>query len=247
MKKEDYENIIKIGLDNGADFVEIFDEYSKTKSFILNDSKLDTINSSNTKGIGIRVIKNNEVYYSSTNIVTLDNLKKIIVNLTKKLNQERSTNNFKLNNLEVKLKKVKKPHDSIRVSEKKKILLDIDKNVRKSSELIQQITLGFIEDDRNFIIANSEGKYIQSNTIVTRFIANIYVEKEGKKEHEFTDFAIGSGYDFLDEVNLEEKVLNCSKSAIKKLDAINIKGGEMPVIIAPGFGAVIFQDRKSVV
>ena len=225
MKKEDYENIIKIGLDNGADFVEIFDEYSKSKSFILNDSKLDTINSSNTKGIGIRVIKNNEVYYSSTNIVTLDNLKKIIVNLTKKLNQERSTNNFKLNNLEVKLKKVKKPHDSIRVSEKKKILLDIDKNVRKSSELIQQITLGFIEDDRNFIIANSEGKYIQSNTIVTRFIANIYVEKEGKKEHEFTDFAIGSGYDFLDEVNLEEKVLNCSKSAIKKLDAINIKGG----------------------
>ena len=141
-------------------------------------------------------------------------LVQIIVNLTKKLNQERSTNNFKLNNLEVKLKKVKKPHDSIRVSEKKKILLDIDKNVRKSSELIQQITLGFIEDDRNFIIANSEGKYIQSNTIVTRFIANIYVEKEGKKEHEFTDFAIGSGYDFLDEVNLEEKVLNCSKSAI---------------------------------
>ena len=116
LKKEDYENIIKIGLDNGADFVEIFDEYSKSKSFILNDSKLDTINSSNTKGIGIRVIKNNEVYYSSTNIVTLDNLKKIIVNLTKKLNQERSTNNFKLNNLEVKLKKVKKPHDSIRVS-----------------------------------------------------------------------------------------------------------------------------------
>ena len=107
-KKEDYENIIKIGLDNGADFVEIFDEYSKSKSFILNDSKLDTINSSNTKGIGIRVIKNNEVYYSSTNIVTLDNLKKIIVNLTKKLNQERSTNNFKLNNLEVKLKKVKR-------------------------------------------------------------------------------------------------------------------------------------------
>ena len=140
------------------------------------------------------------------------------------------------------MKKVKKPHDSIRVSEKKKILLDIDKNVRKSSELIQQITLGFIEDDRNFIIANSEGKYIQSNTIVTRFIANIYVEKEGKKEHEFTDFAIGSGYDFLDEVNLEEKVLNCSKSAIKKLDAINIKGGEMPVIIAPGFGAVIFHE-----
>ena len=44
LKKEDYENIIKIGLDNGADFVEIFDEYSKSKNFILNDSKLDTIN-----------------------------------------------------------------------------------------------------------------------------------------------------------------------------------------------------------
>ena len=78
--------------------------------------------------------------------------------------------------------------------------------------------------------------------MLTRIIANIYVKKKWKKEHEFTHFAIGSGYDVLDEVNLEEKVLNCSKSAIKKLDAINIKGGEMPVIIAPGFGAVIFHE-----
>ncbi len=243
MKKEEYEELIKIGITNGADFVEIYDENSYSKSYIFNDSKLDSINSNNIKGIGIRVIKNGDVYYSSTNNKSFENVKEIINNLTNTFfSKEENIKEIKLSNIKDKKQKVKMAHESINVEEKKKILSKLDKSVRKYSELIQQVMLGFIENDKTYIIANSNGKYIQTNKVTTRFIANIYVEKDGKKENEFTDYATGTGYEFLDMIDLNKKVLDCCKSAIKKLNAVNIKGGEMPVIIAPGFGAVIFHE-----
>ncbi len=243
MKKEEYEELIKIGITNGADFVEIYDENSYSKSYIFNDSKLDSINSNNIKGIGIRVIKNGDVYYSSTNNKSFENVKEIINNLTNTFfSKEENIKEIKLSNIKDKKQKVKMAHESINVEEKKKILSKLDKSVRKYSELIQQVMLGFIENDKTYIIANSNGKYIQTNKVTTRFIANIYVEKDGKKENEFTDYATGTGYEFLDMIDLNKKVLDCCKSATKKLNAVNIKGGEMPVIIAPGFGAVIFHE-----
>ena len=47
---------------------------------------------------------------------------------------------------------------------------------------------------------------------------------------------------FLKENNLEELCLECAKEAVEKLDAENFKGGELPVILCPGFGAVIFHE-----
>ena len=243
MKKEEYEELIKIGINNGADFVEIYDENTYSKNYIFNDSKLDSINSNNIKGIGIRIIKNNNVYYSSTNNKKFENVKNLIDKLTSSFSTNKEQiKSFKLDNMIEKKQKVKMSHDSISVEEKKKILSNLDKIIRNYSELIQQVTLSFIENDKSFIIANSNGKYIKYNKIITRFLTNIYVEKKGNKENEFTDYATGTGYEFLENVDLNKKVLDCCKSAIKKLDAVNIKGGEMPVIIAKGFGAVIFHE-----
>lgn len=243
MKKEEYEELIKIGINNGADFVEIYDENSYSKNYIFNDSKLDSINSNNIKGIGIRIIKNSNVYYSSTNNKKFENVKNLIDKLTSSFSTNKEQiKSFKLDNMIEKKQKVKMSHDSISVEEKKKILSNLDKIIRNYSELIQQVTLSFIENDKSFIIANSNGKYIKSNKIITRFLTNIYVEKNENKENEFADYATGTGYEFLENVDLNKKVLDCCKSAIKKLDAVNIKGGEMPVIIAKGFGTVIFHE-----
>ena len=65
MKKEQYEKLLKILLSTGADFAEIYHEDSSSKSFEYNDSKLDTIKTSNRRGVGFRIICNG-VYYASS-------------------------------------------------------------------------------------------------------------------------------------------------------------------------------------
>jgi Predicted Zn-dependent proteases and their inactivated homologs len=57
------EKILEHGLQQGADFSEVFVEDTVSSSISLLDHKIDEINSSNSFGIGIRLLYGNEAYY----------------------------------------------------------------------------------------------------------------------------------------------------------------------------------------
>ena len=240
MNKKDYEELLTLAMSTGADFAEIYVEDGKTISYRVLDSKLDGIGSSTTRGMGIRLIKNNDYYYTSTNNLSMENIKNIIKNLIKNLSGT-STKKIQLNDLEEVYPKIEIPHDQYPVEKKKEYLLNMDKKVREVSPLITQVSLTFLEDDKEYLIANSEGKYIKSKNCVTRYMCNVYVEDKDKKANEFTDYAQGKGYEILNQ-DLESQSIKTANTAIEKLYAVDFKGGELPVVIAPGFGAVIFHE-----
>ena len=241
MEKHLYEKLLNIAIKNGADFAEIYDEKSVHTTYKVLDSKLDSITTKNRNGIGFRVKKDKCCYYASTNNRNEDNLIKIINDLTKKFKTNKETKNIILTKLGDKTKKCHL-HNEMSIDDKKEILLDLDKIVRNHSKLVTQASLCFLENYKEFVICNSTGKFVKSNNIVTRFICTVYVEKDGNNESQFADYATGTGYEFIGKVDLNEIVLKCTNLALEKLDAVYFKGGEMPVILGNGFGAVIFHE-----
>lgn len=241
MKKNEFEEYLNIALSTGADFAEIYYEKAKTTSYRLSDSKLDTINNQSSLGIGIRIIHNEECYYTSTNNLNreniISNIKRLLLNIPKS-----ASKNIILENIVDKTINIDIPHSKFPINKKKELLIKMDKVAREYSNLITQVSGGILEIDREFTIANSNGKFIKSNACNTRIMTSVYTERAGIKEHEFTDYAGGKGYELLKEFDLEEMVLDTAKTAVKKLNAKDFKGGEFPVVIAPGFGAVIFHE-----
>lgn len=77
--------IFESGRQQGADFTEVFVEDSVSSSINLLDKKVDEINSSNSFGIGIRLLYGNEAYYGYSSDPDEANLLK----LTKNLGQSR--------------------------------------------------------------------------------------------------------------------------------------------------------------
>ena len=148
----------------------------------------------------------------------------------------------KLDELENKITNVEINHNELPTSKKKEILSKIDKMIRDKYEEVKQVYLRFIENDKVFTIANSTGKFITSNAVRTRYICHTYAEKDGIKEDEY--YAIGrrKGYEFLDDFDIELESLKVAESNVEKLSAVEFKGGEMPVVIGHGFGAVIFHE-----
>ena len=240
MKKKDYEELLTLAMSTGADFAEIYEEDGKHTTYRMLNSELDAISTGTTRGIGIRLIKGDDYYYTSTNDMRKSNIKKVIKELTINI---KGTNNshVTLNTLEEIYSDIKIPHDTYPIKKKKDFLLNMDKGIRDVSKKISQVSLALLEDDKDYTIANSKGKYIKSNTCLTRYICTVYAEEKDKKEREFTDYAKRCGYEILEE-DLLSRSIATAKIAIEKLDAENFKGGELPVIIAPGFGAVIFHE-----
>lgn len=241
MRKEELEEYLNLGMSTGADAVELYYEESQKNHYRYNDSKLDTIDSSFQKGLGIRIIKGEESFYTSTNILTRENITLCIQHLLRNFPQELGKKVF-LNDLEDRRVKPIISHDMYPIEKKKELLSKIDEVARSVSPLVVQVSAGILEMDKEFIIANSSSKYVAGNSFLTRVMATVYTEKDGRKEHEFTDFGRGMGYEFLEEWNLEEQIHKTANTAVEKLDAVDFKGGKMPVVMAPGFGAVIFHE-----
>ena len=242
MKKENYETLLNILMSTGAEFAEIYYEEENSKTYEYNDSKLDSIKSSNKKGIGFRIISNEDYYYSSTNYLDFDNLKKLAKKLSLNVNAKNANKFIKLEELNDKTTKVIIKHNDFSTQKKKEILLNVDKKIREQYKEINQVFLRFLENDKEFIIANSDGKYTKGNATRTRYICHTYAQKEDIKEDEY--FVIGrrKGYEFLEDFDIEKESLKVAESNIEKLSAKDFKGGEMPVVLSNGFGAVIFHE-----
>lgn len=241
MQKEKFEEYLKLALSTGADFAEIYLEENKTKVYRMVDSKLDSVDTNYMKGIGIRITKKNQSFYTSTDILTDENIKKTIKKLT--LNISDSTIiDTKIGQLIDKTKSVKIKHDNYSDIEKKQILTKIDTIARKYSKLITQVMCGILEIDKEYTLVNSDGKYIKSNNTWTRIMASVFASKGDLKERESTSIGKTAGYEILDDFDIKKEIQYISDLAVKKLDAKTFKGGELPVILCPGFGAVIFHE-----
>ena len=194
------------------------------------------INTNRVNGIGIRLVKNSQVYYGYTN--NINSYKEIIDNL--------SVNFQKCNPKKIKLTKkkllkivsVKKEYSD---TDKKNILLKVDEIARKNAK-VSQVEAKIYESRQSVKIANSLGTYVEDIRPLTRLIITIVAKEKDKAAKIYQTFGISGGYELFDDLDIEKEVNELTESAVTKLDALPSPGGDMPVIIGPGFGAVIFHE-----
>lgn len=230
------EEILNYASNLDLDYSEVFYEDNIINTYIMNDSKLDDINTNRVNGIGIRLVKNSQVYYGYTN--NINSYKEIIDNL--------SVNFQKCNPKKIKLTKkkllkivsVKKEYSD---TDKKNILLKVDEIARKNAK-VSQVEAKIYESRQSVKIANSLGTYVEDIRPLTRLIVTIVAKEKDKVAKSYQTFGISGGYELFDDLDIEKEVNELTESAVTKLDALPSPGGDMPVIIGPGFGAVIFHE-----
>ena len=243
MNKKLYEKIINLCINHGCDFAEVYYEKGKRKRYTLLDKKLDNIRFNQTEGIGIRVSNNNNVYYTSTSILTEDNILRITKKMLDSIPKKESTlKQIKLGTMEEKNISIKIDHNDFPEENKKKVLKTIDKKVREVSNLISQVTVLLMEEYKEYEIANSKNKFIKSAEIQTRLFCSVNAQRKEKKGSSYKSLGASTGYEFLEGVDIENFGVDAAKTAIKKLDSVPFKGGEMPVILGNGFADVIFHE-----
>ncbi len=242
MNKVTLESIFNKILSKEVDFCETFEEESTTKVYKLLNSKLDKINYNHLKGIGIRIANNSDIVYGYSNKLDDNSINNLVNNLTKNFSDNKKLDNVILNDLKVYKTNVKINHNELSDDKKKEYLYNIDRIAKSYSDKIVQVDASFYEYDGKVIIANSSSNYVEDNRTLTRLIINIVAESNDKQTNSMKTFGLSGGYELLDTIDIEKEVTSLTESAVKKLTAKSCPSGEMPVIIGPGFGAVIFHE-----
>ena len=242
MNKKTLQLLLDNIIESEVDFGEIFYENTLVKTYEVIDSKLDTINSRITHGVGIRLAHNNDIVYGYTNDLKKKSLNELVSRIKNNFSNNRLIKEVNLERLKISRDKSVIKHNDMDDNKKKEYLLNIDKLARSIDSRIVQVDTVFYESDSEVIIANTNNTYVKENRPLTRLNITVIAKDDKKQTKSSKSYGISGGYELLDEIDIKKEVENLATSAIKKLSAKPCPSGEMPVIIGPGFGAVIFHE-----
>lgn len=242
MNKKTLQLLLDNIIESEVDFGEIFYENTLVKTYEVIDSKLDTINSRITHGVGIRLAHNNDIVYGYTNDLKKKSLYELVSRIKNNFSNNRLIKEVNLERLKISRDKSVIKHNDMDDNKKKEYLLNIDKLARSIDSRIVQVDTVFYESDSEVIIANTNNTYVKENRPLTRLNITVIAKDDKRQTKSSKSYGISGGYELLDEIDIKKEVVNLATSAIKKLSAKPCPSGEMPVIIGPGFGAVIFHE-----
>jgi TldD protein len=235
--------ILNTLLKNGADFSEIFVQRRVFNNLRLEDSKIENSSSGYELGCGLRLWVGDSTFYAY-----VDSLEKNkLLNAAKVLNSAiNGSSSLKVLNLtETKSSyntNIKKFPGKVHPGSKKNTLELVDKSSRDFSPTIIQVTSALSDAEEEIYIANSYGAFSFEKMVKT-FLSVNAVAKRGKDVRTgYKSLARSSGYEAFDFKNPENLAREASKIAVDMLDAVNAPSGELPVVLGPAFGGVIFHE-----
>jgi TldD protein len=235
--------VLDCGLQQGADFAEVFVEDSVNRSLDLLDKKIDQINSGNSYGIGVRLLFGGESCYGYSSDPDADGLLRLTENLAKSKRGEDSVSMKDLRREDVSdAHPVRVDPASVAKRDRVELLRKLDSMTRAYGDEIRQVSASIVEKKRSFLVANSEGLFREDSRQYMRVRLSAIADTGDGPQSGAESPGVLGGYEFLQEVDLDTLAREAAETALRMARAGYIEGGVMPVVMGNGFGGVIFHE-----
>lgn len=239
------EHVLARALSRGGTFAEIFIEDSRNFSMSLRDGRIENAALSRPYGAGVRVYDGLRSIYVYTCDVSESGLLRAADRAAAAVTDTpKSVGDIKLaERANADIHPVKTPFLSVEASRRAEILRKADKAARAVSSNIVQVSAGLLSREQHVLIANSEGLYTGDTRVYTRLLCSA-VASDGRENQTGTrNPGAMMGFELFDgRVDPAQTGREAAQAAATMLTAPYCAAGEMPVVIAGGFGGVIFHE-----
>ncbi len=244
LDKRVMKDLIAIVLHGGADFVEVFCEYTKNNVIAYSNKKIESVSDRAVSGVGIRAFVGTNTFFASTTDMSIAGLKECANRVAQAVgNPVAAVKDFYLTEqINKNINPVKINPFDVPSSERAEIVKRACATAYAYDPKIIQVSGNLVLQDKSFIVANSEGLYTGDRQIRTR-IAVSAVSSDGKENQSGSASPGRSmGLELFDMISPESVGQEAARQAIVNLSAVPCPSGKMTVAIANGFGGVIFHE-----
>ena len=237
------ENILYAALSRGGDFAEVFVEDKTVGSIKLIGGLIENNISGRDYGVGIRILDKFNSIYAYTNDSSEDNLVKVAKNAAAALNSKKMDLAINLiKNNTTNFNAIKTYLSSTLKSAKVELLRRGYNAAKKYDDVISQVTVSYLEEEQNILIANTDGLLATDSRVRTRYSVNSVASRNGEMQQGSYSPGASMGFEFYDSINVEEVAQEASRIAKTMVYADYCPSGNMPVIIDNEFGGVLFHE-----
>lgn len=243
LSRETLAELLKIALQQGGEFAEVYVEYTVENDISLEDNKIYSATHGVDMGVGIRVLYGEKTGYAFSDDLDLEKLKKtaevagyIAAGKAAAKIQELTAGRVP----DYYLARVSP--GSIVPQEKAKLLLQTNAVLRAYDKRISQVSVAFNDITKKIMIANSEGVWVEDIQPQSSFYVGA-AALEGSKRSRGYEYKNGAlGYEHFTAAEAEEMARKAGRMAIAMLQAEDAPAGEYPIVMAQGRCGTFFHE-----
>jgi TldD protein len=238
-------NVLSAALATGGEFAELYAEKRRSTSVRLEERKVEEVTSGSDRGAGVRVIRGNSTAYAYTNRLDADALIDAARVAAAALTDEPKVTVADLRHEpERVLNPTRIPLEDVETVRKVDVVRAMDEGARAAGGDVRQVIASYSEGTQEVLIANSEGSVIGDQRVRTRLACTVVAARDGNVQTGSWNPGASAGFELIDAHPPMEVGAKAAAQAIVMLDAVGAPAGEMPVVLAPGGGGVLFHEAS---
>ena len=241
------QNLVKEALwkasSTGADYAEVFAEYTNSKTISMVSSKVDKIADGVISGVGIRIFKGTRCVSGSTSSLLPEAILNCAQKVADALNGAREMETIVLSERRFgDIHLIRIVPTSVENATKIDLLREASETAKNYHSDISQVTGTFLDVDHNIMIATTEGLLTEDRQIRTRMALSAVASKNGENQTGSCSPGGRMGMEFYELHDPKSIGEEAARQAMVMINAGYIPAGKMPVAIGNGFGGVIFHE-----
>ncbi len=236
-------DILNEALRTGGDFAELFLEDKRSTSIRMLNGVVDDSMSGRDFGIGIRLLRGHQAVYGYTNDIRPDRLRQTARNVAEALDFSDPTQPVEF------VPTVLESQHPVELDPALAAIKEKVAEMRRAHEaadsfhgLVSQVIVRYLDGRQSVLIANSEGLWVEDTRTHTRVAIQAVAAQNGEKQSGFVGPGRHMGLELFAKIDVAEYAREAARMAVTMVQAPYAPSGRFPVVIANGFGGVIFHE-----
>ena len=235
---------LSVAMRTGADFAEIFAEDRRSSSAVLDDGRVEEVVSGRDRGAGIRVVVGETTGFAHTADLTETGMAAAAGAAAAAARRSGGARRVvEVSSPDVpRPLTVRVPPEEVPKSTKVALLTAADAAARSTDSAITQVSARYGDGRRRILVADSDGLFTSDDQVRTLFAVSCVASGDTGMQTGRESAGRTAGFELFDLYDVEDMARRAARRALTKLTARPAPSGEMPVVVGPGGGGVLFHE-----
>jgi TldD protein len=236
-------DVLRTALRSGGRFAEIFAEERWSTSIRLDDRRIEELTEGTDRGAGIRVVAGDTSAYAYSNRLDPAALAEAAEAAAAAARGGSSPDVVALRRrAPAASAPTIEPVAEVPRGRKVAWLREAEEAARSHAREVRQVVVGYGDSVQRLLVASSEGTWAEEERHRVRLIAQVVASRDGVVQTGFEGPAALGGAEVLDAHPPAATGAEAARIAVTMLDGVPAPAGEMPVVVGPAGGGVLFHE-----